>query len=182
MGSQVHWKTFRKQVHGLDFDEAAWRKYTDNNQYGPSRVKWKRSGALTKGASARAAQKFCNAQRHLTANKRAKAAAEQGLPGAPDAPPLPATMPMPGMAFGQPFGSPIPMAPPGFVSPQAFMPPQGFMPPPGFMPPQQPTPALPPPNTTANTTTLPRLLNGRMRRTKTMTARLRHRLRRRHQK
>ena len=127
MGSQVHWKTFRKQVHGLDFDEAAWQKYTGGNQYGPSRVKWKRSGALTKGASERAAQKLCNAQRHLTANKRAKAAAEQGLPDAPDASPLPATMPMPGMAFGQPFGSPIPMAPPG------------------FMPPQQPTRAPPPP-------------------------------------
>ena len=145
MGSQVHWKTFRKQVHGLDFDEAAWQKYTGGNQYGPSRVKWKRSGALTKGASARAAQKFCNAQRHLTANKRAKAAAEQGLPDAPDASPLPGTMPMHGMAFGQPFGSPIPMAPPGFVSPKGFMPPQGFMPPPGFMPPQQPTRAPPPP-------------------------------------
>ena len=106
----------------------------------PSRVQVKRGGTPTKGASARAAQKFCTAQRHLTASQRAKAAAEQGQPGVPDLSPL-RTMPMPGMAFGQPFGSPIPMVLPCFMPPQGFMPlPPGFAPP----PPQHPTPAPPP--------------------------------------
>jgi hypothetical protein len=39
MGSKMHWKNFRLRVHGLQYDEGAWLKYTLGNQHGPERTK-----------------------------------------------------------------------------------------------------------------------------------------------
>ena len=146
LGSNIHWTQFRKQVHGFAYDEALWQKYTDGNQYGPSRAKHKRSGELTKAASARKAQTWCNAQKHLTATKRAKARGQEEADGAA---PFPAS-PMP-PSFATAFGSPAPL--PTFTVPPSFIPGQAFMPAaPAFYtspimrpPPGQPLPTAQPP-------------------------------------